>query len=199
MPAWFVQFFFWSFCGREVCGLDNAGGSVFKEYWNFSLKFGRSIKSAIFFEKKFNLIQKLLWSHGLQFWQLCQFCLARNPKDSGSVPKSQKGFVSSRNLSLRMFHWTRRVPYWRICSFLANLSFLRKTNTKYKVVTPSKKNSIKFFLWSHGFCFWHQCRKLLPQIWNFFIQNQKRMSNLFFLEKKPFCLKSFLWTNGMRC
>ena len=31
------------------------------------------------------------------------------------------------------------MPYWRTCSFLANQSFLRKTNTKYKVVPSSKK------------------------------------------------------------
>ena len=199
MPAWFVQFFFWSFCRREVCGLDNAGGSVFKEYWNFSLKFGRSIKSAIFFEKKFNLIQKLLWSHGLQFWQLCQFCLARNPKDSGSVPKSQKGFVSSRILSLRMFHWTRRVPYWRICSFLANLSFLRKTNTKYKVVTPSKKILSNFSSGRMDFVFDTNVENFCHKSGISSFKIKKECQTYFFLEKKPFCLKSFLWTNGMRC
>ena len=51
MPAWFVQIFFWSFCRRKGCGLDNAGGSVLKGYWSFSLKFGRSIKSAVFLKK----------------------------------------------------------------------------------------------------------------------------------------------------
>ena len=39
------------------------------------------------------------------------------------------------------------------------------------------------FPWSRGFCFGHPCRKLLPQIRNFFIENQKRQSNLFFGEK----------------
>ena len=86
-PSWLVQFFFWSFCGREGCRLDTAGEFFSWEHGSFSLKFRKSIKSAIFFEKKFNLIQKLLWWHGMQFWQLCQFCSARNPKDFRSVPK----------------------------------------------------------------------------------------------------------------
>ena len=139
MPAWFVQFFFWSFCRREVCGLDNGGGSVFKDYWNSSLKVGRSIKSAIFFWKKVEFNPKV----ALVTWKVVLAILPnflnRNPKDSRSVPKSSKSFVSSGNLTLRMFHWTRRMPYWRTWSFLANQSFLRKTNTKYKVVPPSKK------------------------------------------------------------
>ena len=70
--------------------------------------------------------------------------------------------------------------------------FLRKTITKYKVLPPSKEFLIKFFLWSHGLCFWHHCWKLLPQIWNFFSQNQKRLTNLFFFsEKNPFVSNPF--------
>ena len=100
-----------------------------------------------------------------------------------------------------MFHWTRRMPYWRTWSFLANQNFLRKTIKRYKVVPSSKERFTKNFLWSRGLCFWHPCRKFLPQIWNFIIQNQKRISNIFIvLEKKPFSLKSFLCrTYGMRC
>ena len=62
MPAWFVQFLFWSFCGREVCGLDNAGGSVFKEYWKFSLK-SREILKVRFFLKKSSIQSKSCSSH----------------------------------------------------------------------------------------------------------------------------------------
>ena len=97
-----------------------------------------------------------------------------------------------------MFHWTRRMPYWRTWSFLANQSFLGKTITKYKVIPPSEKIFIKFFFWSHGFCFWHPCWKLLPQIRNFFILNQKKNVKLIFF-KKHFCLKAFLWIYGQRC
>ena len=79
-----------------------------------------------------------------------------------------------------MFHWTRRMPYWRSLSFFANQTFLRKTIKRHKVVSSSKRSFTKKFLWSRGFCFWHPCWKLLPQIRNFFIQKQKRMSNIFF-------------------
>ena len=112
------------------------------------------------------------------------------------MPKSSKSFVSSTNLSLRMFHWTRRMPYWRTWSFLANQNFLRKTIKRYKVVPFSKERFTKNFLWSRGISFWHACRKFLPQIWNFIIQNQKRMSNIFiFLGKKTLFSKIFSLQN----
>ena len=57
----------------------------------------------------------------MQYWQLCQLGCARNPKHSRSLPKSQKGLVSSRVWSLRMFHWTRRMPYWRTLSFFLQI------------------------------------------------------------------------------
>ena len=82
-----------------------------------------------------------------------------------------------------MFHWTRRMPYWRNLSFFANQIFLRTTINRHKVVSSSKESFTKKFLWSRGFCFWHPCWKLLPQIRNFFIQKQKRMSNIFFWKK----------------
>ena len=82
-----------------------------------------------------------------------------------------------------MFHWTRRMPYWRNLSFFANQIFLRTTINRHKVVSSSKESFTKKFLWSRGFCFWHPCWKLLPQIRNFFIQKQKRMSNTFFWKK----------------
>ena len=89
-----------------------------------------------------------------------------------------------------MFHWTRRMPNSRTWSFLANQSFLRKTIKRSKVVSSSNSSLTKKFLWSRGFCFEHPCRKRLPQIRNFFLQNQKRMSNLLFLgEKNPFVSK----------
>ena len=43
----------------------------------------------ILFEKV-TLFQELLWSHGLQFWQLCQNRFAGNPKESHSEPKKNK-------------------------------------------------------------------------------------------------------------
>ena len=68
-----------------------------------------------------------------------------------------------------------------------------------KLYLLAKKIFIQIFFWSHGFCFWHPCWKLLPSIRNFFIQNQKRQSNLLFWGKELVCLKAFLWTCGMRC
>ena len=50
-PSWFVQFFFWSFCGREGCRLDTAGEVFSWEHVSFSLKFMKKIKSAIFLKK----------------------------------------------------------------------------------------------------------------------------------------------------
>ena len=82
-----------------------------------------------------------------------------------------------------MFHWTRRVPYWRTWSFLANQNLVRKPIKRYKVVSSPKERFTKKVLWLGGLCFWHLCRKLLPQIRNFFIQKQKRMSNIFFWKK----------------
>ena len=90
-----------------------------------------------------------------------------------------------------MFHWTRRMPYWRTWSFLANQNFVRKTIKRYKVVSSPKARFTKKFLWSRGLCFWHPCRKRPPQIWNFFIQNQKRMSNWFIFWKKTLLSESF--------
>ena len=72
-----------------------------------------------------------------------------------------------------------------------------KPSKDIKLYLPPDKVLPKAF-WSRGFCFGHPCWKLLPQIRKFFIKNQKRMSNLIFLGKKPVCLKDFLWTYGMR-
>ena len=89
-----------------------------------------------------------------------------------------------------MFHWTRRMPYWRTWSFLAKQIFLTKTIRRFKVVFSSKRSFTKIFLWSREFCLWHPCWKLLPQIRSFFIINQKKMSNLLFLEKKTLLSQS---------
>ena len=126
----------------------------------------------------------------MQFWQLYQNCFARNLKHSRSEPKSYKKFVSSRNLSLRVFHWTRRIPYWRTCSFLANQSFLRKAIIKYKVVPPSTVIFIKFFLWSHWFCFWHLCENFCHKsgISSFKIRKECQTC---FSQKNPFFSKLF--------
>ena len=96
-----------------------------------------------------------------------------------------------------MFHWTRRMPYWRTWSFLAKQIFLTKTIKRLKNVYSSKWNFTKNFLWSRGFCFCHPCWKLLPQIRNFFILNQKKMSNLFFFRKNNFVSKIF--SGHMEC
>ena len=99
-------------------------------------------------------------------------------------------FCFSRILSIRMFHWTRRMPYWRTWSFLAKQIFLTKTIRRFKVVFSSKRSFTKIFLWSREFCLWHPCWKLLPQIRSFFIINQKKMSNLLFFRKKTLLSQS---------
>ena len=58
-----------------------------------------------------------------------------------------------------------------------------KPSKDIKLYLPPNKVLPKKFLWSRGFCFWHPCWKLLPQIRNFFIQKQKRMSNIFFWKR----------------
>ena len=62
MPASFVQFFFWKFCGRERCGLDTAGGFLFQDFESFSLKVGKSIKIAFFF-KNSSIYSKICSGH----------------------------------------------------------------------------------------------------------------------------------------
>ena len=96
-----------------------------------------------------------------------------------------------------MFQWTRRMPYWQTLTFFANQIFLRKTIRRYKVVSSSKWSFTKKFPWSHGFCFGHPCRNLLPQIRNFFIKNQKNSQTYFFGEKNPFVSK--LFSGHMEC
>ena len=72
-----------------------------------------------------------------------------------------------------------------------------KPSKDIKLYLPPNKDLPKKFLWSRGFCFGHPCRKLLPQIRNFFILNQKRMSEIFFSEKNPFVSKHF--SGDMEC
>ena len=75
----------------------------------------------------------------MQYWQLCQLRCARNPEHSRSLPKSSKGFVSSRISSLRMFHWTRRMPYWRTLSFLQNRFSSEQPSKDIRLYLPPSK------------------------------------------------------------
>ena len=144
-PSWFVQFFFWSFCGREGCRLDAAGVSVFWEYGSFSLKFGKS-KNAFF------LIKSSTYSKSCSAHMECSFCNSANfilpetQKILAQCPKVRK-FCFSRILSLRMFHWTGRMPYWRTWSFLAKQIFLEKTIKRFNVVYSYKQSFTKNFFW----------------------------------------------------
>ena len=51
-------------------------------------KSGNRTKKLFFYRKKICFLKVYLWTHGMQFWQICQFRFARNPKDSCSQPKS---------------------------------------------------------------------------------------------------------------
>ena len=62
MPSWFVQFFFWKFCGRDCCGPDTAGVFLFQDFESFSLKVGKSIKIA-FFLKNSSIYSKICSGH----------------------------------------------------------------------------------------------------------------------------------------
>ena len=138
-----------------------------------------------FWWKKIILIQKLLWSHGLQFWHFCQMCFVSNPKDSRSKPKSLKSFASSRKVSFGNFRWRPRMPSWRNWSFTANRNFLGKTKEINKIVSSFKEFFLKKFYWSRRFQFWHPCRKQLPTSGtSLFRISKQSQKNVFFWRKK---------------
>ena len=82
--TWFVQIFFRSFCGHVGYGFDSPCAYFCQESGTLSPNVGKMIQNCFFLKKKIFLFQKFLWSHGLQFWKLCQIGFARNPKDSHS-------------------------------------------------------------------------------------------------------------------
>ena len=53
------------------------------------------------------------------------------------------------------------------------------------------------FFWSRHFRFGHPCRKLLPKIRNFFLQNQQTVSSFCFFSKKKFVPECF--SGHMEC
>ena len=139
MPAWFVQFFFWSFCGREVCGLGNGGGSVFKGYWNFSLKVGRSIKIA-FFLKNSSIYSKSCSGHmECSFGNFANFVVPETQNILAHCPKVRNVLFLPEFRPLECS--TGRVECltdepW---VFFANQIFLRTTIKRHKVVSSSEK------------------------------------------------------------
>ena len=96
-PSWFVQFFFWSFCGREVCWLDTAGVSVFEEYGRFSVKLGKRIEPSFFLWKKAQFTPKV----ALLTWNAVLATLpklfSQKPKRFSLSAQKLESFVSSRN------------------------------------------------------------------------------------------------------
>ena len=135
----------------------------------------------------------------MQFWQPCQNYSARNPKDSHSAPKVRKVLFLPEICPLECSTWREECLADQPAVFLQIRVSSGKPPQNIKLYLLPKKFFIQIFFWSHGFCFWHPCWKLLPSIRNFFIQNQKRQSNLLFWGKELVCLKAFLWTCGMRC
>ena len=199
MPSWFVQSFFWKLCGRECCGLDTAGGFLFQDFESFSLKVGKSIKIA-FFSKNSSIYSKSCSGHmesnfgnsARLLWPETQNILAHCPKvrkvlflpDFHPLEFST-GRVECLNDEPWVFlqiRFSSEKPSKDINLYLSPNNVLPKSSSGYV-----------------DFVFDPPCWKLLPQIRNFFIQNQKRMSNLILFTKKHFCLKAFLWTNDMRC
>ena len=100
------------------------------------------------------------------------------------IPQRSKSFGFSQNFFLEMFRWSRRMPIRGTWSFLASQNFLGKTIERYKSVSSSRKSFFEMFLSSRRFRFGHPCRKLLPKIQKFFLENQQTDSNLCFLSKK---------------
>ena len=126
----------------------------------------------------------------MQFWQLCQPRCARNPKPSRSLLKSQKGFVSSRISSLRMFHWTRRMPYWRTLSFFANQIFLRKPSKDIKLYLPPNKVLPKSSSGNVDFVFDTLVENLCHKSGISYSKGENIVKN-FFWQKNPFVSKFF--------
>ena len=98
-----------------------------------------------------------------------------------------------------MFHWTRRMPYWRTWSFLAKQIFLTKTHQK---------------IWSSIFFVVKFHQKLPLVTWilsltpllktsatnpDFLHSKSEKNVKPNFFRKKTHLSQSFLWTYGMRC
>ena len=90
------SFSFEVFADAKVAYMTPVACPFSKNMEIFRQKAGKGLNLP-FLEKRFNLLQKLLWSHGMQFWQHCQSYFAKNPNHSRSVPKKYESFVTSRN------------------------------------------------------------------------------------------------------
>ena len=99
MPSWFVQSLSEVLVWTRRFQFDTTSECFCQESGTVPLNVGKRFKIVIFMKKKIILLQKILWSHGVQFWQLYQICFGSNLNKSRSEPKkSLKRFVSSRKV-----------------------------------------------------------------------------------------------------
>ena len=135
----------------------------------------------------------------MQFWQLYQIFFCQKPKRfSVSVQKLER-FCFSRILSLRLFHWIRRMPYWRTWVFLQIRFSSQKPSKDIKLyVRPNKVlPNILLVKWILFLILFWKASATNPYFLH--SKSEKNVKLTFFLKKKHFCLKAFLWTYGMRC
>ena len=131
-----------------------------------------------------------LWTHGMQFWQICQFfILPENLKTIVQSRKIRKSFVSFRKCFLEMFRWRRRRPSWQNPSFCAIQNFLNKF--RREIWNWFFSGNIFKTVFGHPHFSFDTPGEVLGQKRKFFTQYQKMDSKSYFLREITFFSKCF--------
>ena len=173
---------------------------LFLRKWKFLAKIQEKYYNCILFWEKLQLTPKvvlLTWNAVLATLPQL-FC--QKPKRFSLSVQTLERFRFSRISSLRMFEWTRRMPYWRTLSFFANQIFLGKTIKRCKVVFPPHKVLPKSFSGHVEFVLDTVVENFCRKSGNPSLKIRKDSSvKIIFLGKKTRLSQSSLWTYGMRC